>query len=201
MIEVDDKVMGEQIYRLLLCKLDGVLFPDDIMRYAVEKCGNLQTLEYADREKQLFTTCAIIRKYIYDHQKEEWNMALEPERRDRSYQYGRLLAVLEKAERDTYNIGEKREPNAIRMQSVFVKRPAYAARIVTEQVKNAYYPHLSVAARTYYEKLIGEIHAVISDCDANDVNRPLGETYLMGYYLQKNALYTKNNTENETEEK
>ena len=43
-------------------------------------------------------------------------MALEPEKQDRSYQYGRLLAVLEKAERDTYSSDETREPNAIRMQ-------------------------------------------------------------------------------------
>ena len=62
-------------------------------------------------------------------------MALEPEKQDRSYQYGRLLAVLEKAERDTYSSDETREPNAIRMQPVFSQRPQYASRILWEQIK------------------------------------------------------------------
>lgn len=45
-------------------------------------------------------------------------MSLDKEKKDRSYQFGRLLAVMEKVERDTYT-DEGREPNAIRMQSVF----------------------------------------------------------------------------------
>lgn len=42
---------------------------------------------------------------------------------------GRLLAVFEELDRDTYDPNEQRETNAIRMQSVFAKRPLYAARI------------------------------------------------------------------------
>ena len=81
------------------------------------------------------------------------------------------------------------------MQSVFVKRPGYAARIVLEQLKSAYYPRLSNSARVFYEQLIGEIWEKISDFSESDINKPLSETYLMGYYLQKNALYTKKNDE------
>ena len=55
-------------------------------------------------------------------------MALEPEKKDRSYQFGRLLAVMEKAERDTYDSGEGREPNAIRLQSIFCQRPMRSIR-------------------------------------------------------------------------
>lgn len=56
-----------------------------------------------------------------------------------------------------------------------------------------------------YEKLIGEIMAVISEFPDNEYNKPLSETYLLGYYLQKNSLYAKKendteNTEVETEE-
>ena len=39
--------------------------------------------------------------------------------------FGRLLAVMEKIERDTYDKDEMREPNAIRMQAVFCERPYY----------------------------------------------------------------------------
>ena len=125
-------------------------------------------------------------------------MFLETNKKDRSYQYGRLLAVLEKIEWDTYDNHEKerRETNAVRMQSVFVKRPAYAAKIILEQLKNGYYSKLSVGGRVYYEKLIGDIYSVISDFPDSELNKPLSETYILGYYLQKNSLFTKQeNTE------
>lgn len=128
-------------------------------------------------------------------------MALEPNKKDRSYQYGRLLAVMEKAERDTYDKEEKRETNAIRLQSVFVKRPAYASKIVLEQLKSAYYPHLSVGAKIYYEGIIGEIMEIISECEPQAINKPLGETYLLGYYLQKNEFYKKKSDNVDEEEK
>ena len=127
-------------------------------------------------------------------------MALEPEKRDRSYQYGRLLAVMEKAEKDAYREVETRETNAIRMQSVFVQRPGYATKIIIDQLKNAYYPRLNPGQRNYYEKLIGEIMQVISEFDGEEFNKPLSETYILGYYLQKNDFYTKKGTKEEEEE-
>lgn len=200
-IATDEKVFSGALQRLLQCRLERSPFPADIMRSAVMRCSSLQLYEKTNRTKQLFTTCAIIKKYMYDRFKEEWDMALEPEKKNRSYQFGRLLAVLEKAEHDTYGTDEKRETNAIRMQSVFVKRPMYATKIVTEQLKNAYWPRLEPNRRRYYDKLIGEIMQTISECSENDNNRPLGEEYLMGYYLQRNALYTKKSNDiNETEE-
>lgn len=196
-VETDKNVLSGAMQRLLLCRLERSSFPADMMRCAVEKCSSLQLYEKPNREKQLFTTCAIIKKYRYDKFKEEWKMALEPEKKDRSYQFGRLLAVLEKAERDAFDSDEKREPNAMRMQAVFVKRPMYAAKIIIEQLKNAYYPRLNPGARSYYDKLIGEIMLVLSECPDGERDKPLGETYLMGYYLQKNALYTKRESKEE----
>lgn len=67
-------------------------------------------------------------------------MTLEPEKKDRSYQFGRLLAVLEKVERDTFGSDESREPNAIRQQSVFCQRPLYAANNIESQLERAYFP-------------------------------------------------------------
>ena len=118
-------------------------------------------------------------------------MALEPGRHDRSYQFGRLLAVMEKIERDTFDAGEEREPNAMRLQSIFVQRPAYATKIIMDQLKNGYYPRLRSGQRVYYDRLIGDIMEEIDSFGAEAYNRPLTETYLPGYYLQKNALYTK----------
>ena len=196
-VETDEKVLAIAMQRLLLCRLERAPFPADIMRSAVQKCSSLQLYDKLNREKQLFTTCAIIKKYRYDRFKEEWNMALEPEKKNRSYQFGRLLAVLEKAERGAFDNSEKREPNAIRMWSLFVKRPMYATTVIIEQLKNAYYPRLEPGKRGYYDKLIEGIMRVISEFPENEIGKPLGEEYLMGYYLQKDALYPKKNNDND----
>ena len=196
-VEVDEQILGMQIQRLLLCRTEKAVFPSDIERALVNKCFNPLSYNARNRRRLQFITCAAIRKYRLDRFKEDWEMALEPERKDRSYQYGRLLAVMEKAERDTYDSDEKREPYAIRLQSIFTRRPAYATRTIVEQLKTAYYPKLSIGQRTYYEKLIGEILTIISNLEADEYNKPLSETYLLGYYLQKNAFYTKKTTKNE----
>ena len=47
--------------------------------------------------------------------------------------------------------------------------------------------------------MMGQIMEMISACSGDDWNKPLDGTYLMGYYLQRAALYAKK-TDNEMEE-
>lgn len=199
-VEADEKIIAQHMQRLLACRIDGAAFPLDIMKAIVTKAGNLQCYKGSNRRWLLFTACAAVRKYHIDQHKEALDLALEPERKDRSYQWGRLLAVMEKIERDTYDAAESRETNAIRLQSVFVQRPGYAAKIIMDQLKSAYYPSLRVGSRVYYDRLIGEIMEQLSQFDPAEYNKPLTETYLPGYYLQKNAFYAKKEEETEAEE-
>ena len=197
--EAEDGVMKQSMLKLVASRLEKAKIPVDIERALVKKAGTLMLYDDSKtsnwlRSRLLFTTCAVIKKYRHDYYREEWEMALEKEKKDRSYQYGRLLAVLEKAERDTYGVDEDREPNAIRMQSVFTQRPQYASRMIWEQVKRGYYRRLSNGQRTYYEKLIGQIMEQLSEYD-EEINKPLEDTYLLGYYLQKNEMYTGKNKE------
>lgn len=200
-IETDERIMKQQIQRLLICRVDGAGMPYDIVQAIAQKTMRPLAYEAGVRDYLQFTACAVIRKYYMDWQQEEYQMALEKDKNDISYQYGRLLAVLEKAERDTYDNGETREPNAIRMQSAFCTRPAQTAKNVIEQLKKSYYPKLNQGFRIFYDRLIGEIYEKISAHPESEWNSSLKETYIMGYYLQKNALYTKNTTADyETEE-
>lgn len=192
--ETKDKVLREQMQRLVSCRVDCALIPTDIEQAIVKKASRLEL--YDDdkgggylRSEVLFTTCAVIRKYYHDHNKGELSMALEPETKDRSYQFGRLLAVMEKVERDTYDSNEGRETNAIRMQSIFCQRPLYAAGIIEKQLERAYYPRLKPGRRVFYKNLCGQILDIIHESPESEWNRPLKDTYLMGYYLQRNALY------------
>lgn len=197
--EADKRIIGQQLQRLISCRVDRALLPKDVVRGIVERASNLQLYSSEIRENVLFMACAIVKKYKKDNFKEDVGMALDPTKRDRSYQYGRLLAILEKIERDTYDSDEKRESNAIRSQAFFVQRPQVAFSQIMTQLKSAYYPQLNVAARIYYDKIIGEIIETISSFDSTEVGKPLDEMYLIGYYLQKNELYRKKE-ESKTEE-
>ncbi len=198
-IECDPKIVGTHMQRLISCRVNKALFPKDIMRNLVIKATNLQIYEKNKADNLLFIACAAIKKCKYDYYKEEWEMALEENKHDRSYQFGRLLAVLEKIEKDACP-GEDRETNAIRTQAFYSQRPLTASKQIMESLKSGYYPRLSNGTKTFYEKLIGTIMNQISDFPSEEIDKPLTETYLMGYYLQKNALYSKKETKEQEEE-
>ena len=198
-LETDDPVLRQQMQRLIACRVDKAIMGTDIVKSLTDRASRPQAYDQYVWENILFTACAVIRKYRMDRFKEEWNMVLEPERRDRSYQYGRLLAVMEKVERDTYGSGESREPNAIRLQSVFCQRPMQTAANLEKQLERAYFPRLNPGSRIWYKNLMGQIMEMICACPGEEWDKPLNGTYLMGYYLQRAALYAKK-TDNETEE-
>lgn len=190
-LSVDDRIMREQAQRLLHSVIDKAPIPQDIVMTLAHRAS--MPLAYdvkTNRIKILCNACAVIYAYRTVTKKEEWKMALEKDRKDRSYQFGRLLAVMEKVERDTYDRDENREPNAIRMQSVFCERPMYASRIIRDSL-NPYFAKLSPGMRIYYNNLIGEIFEKLSEFNENELNRQLEDSYLLGYYLQRSELYKK----------
>lgn len=196
-LETDDRVLKQQMQRLIACRVDRAAIGTDIVKSLTQRASRPQAYDQYVWEDILFTACAVIRKYRKDRFKEEWSMALEPERKDRSYQFGRLLAVMEKVERDTYGVGESREPNAIRLQSVFCQRPMQTAANLEKQLERAYFPRLKPGSRIWYKNLMGQIMEMISACPGEDWDKPLDGTYLLGYYLQRAALYAKKNDEME----
>ena len=193
-IDTGNRQFEKTLARLLSCRLGEAKIPRDTVKSLVTKAGNLHLYDDSKesgwmRRKLLFITCAAVRKYHCDYYKEEWGMSLEPEKKDRSYQFGRLLAVLEKAERDTYSGTEKREPKAMCMQQVFTRRPMHTSRLLIEHVKRCYFRKLKPGARVMYSKLIDQVMETVSGLP--DTDKPLEDTYLFGYSLQKNDLYKK----------
>lgn len=194
-IEIDDKVYKEQVQRLYRCVVDAVKIPLDIVKALTNRASMPLAYEFANRSKLLFITCAVIRKYRNDIlNKEEWTMSLNADSNDRSYQFGRLLAVMEKIERDTYDKDEMREPNAIRMQSVFCERPLHVSRVLNERLIS-YMERLPVKSRAFYRSTISAIMDKISANADAEINKPLEDTYFLGYYLQRQELYKPVNKE------
>lgn len=197
-LKTDTKVFGQHMQRLISCRVDGMCIPFDIMKALINRASSPLGYEKV-WDKILSTTCAVIKKYRYDYYKEEYEMELKPEKTDRSYQFGRLIAVFEKVEKDTYNNGEDRDTYAIRMMNVFHRRPLFIANDIEKHLERAYFGRLKPQSRIYYKKLIGEILEEIYKFPQEEWNNPLSETYLMGYYLQRNDLY-KSKKEVKTEE-
>lgn len=177
--------------------MDRAPFPLDVERVLVEKASHLLLYEGENRQKLLFTACAAIRKYHYDHLKEEWDMALDKNCSDRSYLFGRLLAIAEAVENSTYTDENRRETNAMRMQKAFALRPMATWRLLEEKL-GSYYKQLSPGLRQYYRKLTQEIVDKLPVSDGG-LNQKLDDIYLLGYYHQR-AYRTEKSDQQTTEE-
>lgn len=178
--EIDDRILAQQMQRLVACRVDKALFPSDMEQALAEKASHLLLYEGENRQKLLFTACAAIRKYHYDHFKEEWDMALDKNCSNRSYLFGRLLAIADAVENSIYTSEGQRETNALRMQKAFSLRPMATWRLLEEKLE-PYYKQLSPGLRQYYRKLIQEITDKLSASDSN-LNQKLDDIYLLGYY-------------------
>lgn len=195
--EIDDRILAQQMQRLTACRVDQGMFPLDVERALVEKASNLLVYEEENRQKLLFTACAVIRKYHWDHIKEEWGMALDETCADRSYLFGRLLAIAEVVENSAYNDETRRETNALRLQKTFTLRPLATWRVLEEKLE-PYYRQLNPGLRQYYRRLTQEIVDKLP-ATGSSLNQKLDDSYLLGYYHQR-AYRTQRPEKQETEE-
>ena len=129
-------------------------------------------------------------------------MELDETKRDRSYLFGRLLAVLEKVEsRALFEASEtSRETNAERLQTAFVQHPLTTWRTLEQQLR-PYFKRLRDVTERFYKDEITSIVSLLESDDEQELNKPLGATYLLGYYLERKKLnQKKENQNNETTE-
>lgn len=174
-----DKVIKGLMERMLPCIVDGREIPGDIVRSAIHRASNPVAMEKWEWEKTLSITCALINK------KEKCNMALETENTDRSYLFGRLLAIADVLERSALDADEKRSTNAIRYMNSFSRYPERTWGII----QSALQPHqarLGSRAR-YYSSLIDEVASKFTSETFN--NTALTGKYLLGFYSQRHELY------------
>ncbi|HHU06703.1 MAG TPA: type I-C CRISPR-associated protein Cas8c/Csd1 [Clostridiales bacterium] len=192
-LEADERILPERIQQLLHCMIDRQPIPFDVVQALVSKASTPLAYNSENRELLLTTTCAVIRKYRNEKYKEEWTLALDTANRNRSYLFGRLLAVAEQVERSASDYEEGRETNAIRMQSVFAQRPLYGWRILEEKL-NPYFARLSPGLRNYFKNIISEIVDMLPGLNDPSLGKKLEDTYLLGYYHQRSALKRKKDT-------
>ena len=195
------KLYAEVAKRLLPCIWYGSNIPYDYVNLAVVKASN--PLTYKERknwERVLTLACSMVKKNEKDRNKEEWNVALDKSAKDRSYLYGRLLAVADRIEYMTYDAKDNgRITNAKRYMSTFSQRPYEKWKVIEENIQ-PYLAKLDVVKRKYYENLLSEI-CNLFDIDKFKENKKLDGLYLLGFHSQEYDLrFKKENSEEKKEE-
>ena len=127
-------------------------------------------------------------------------MALDENERDRSYLYGRLLAVADMIEQAAQKQGEiSRTTNAMRYMQRFQQRPANAW--VTLRLKlEPYLDRLSAGQQSWYRRLLSDIESMFLP-GGMALAQPLGVRFLEGYSCQTTDRYKskKTNSDNTNE--
>lgn len=122
-------------------------------------------------------------------------MALDTKCTDRSYLYGRLLAIADLIEqRATFEEEKGKVTNAKRYMNAFSQRPFRTWQIIEEKLE----PYSRKLKSKWLLTQLDEIHNMFSPEDYTDDSR-LDGLYLLGYHSQIYAIknYDKTNSSDE----
>ena len=213
-----DKYINNAYIRLLNCIFHNKSIPLDILNNLFNRANNPFSFKDDnnawDKKEWLShinVTCSLYRKEIYDKKKEIINMSIDKENTNRSYVWGRILAVLDNIEIWARNLQSKvrekkdnRPTNVIRLFNAFALQPFNVFKIIREQIN----PYIAIIQKNGgYANPDRELSELISLLENYKDNRPLEPDYLFGYYLQKNEFAlkkenfnSKENNENEGDE-
>ncbi|MBS3885857.1 MAG: type I-C CRISPR-associated protein Cas8c/Csd1 [Dethiobacter sp.] len=197
-----DKLKKSVRERLLHCVFNGERIPRDMINAAVHRASNPLALErtnekvavgrWRDWEQVLCAACALVKRYYHDYKKEEFEVALEDQRRDRDYLYGRLLAVadrIESAARYKQRSAEDaRATNAIRYMTAFSQHPFRTWSMLFTQQLNPYIQQLNGAG--WYLNQIEDIKALFNEGEYESGSALSGK-YLLGFFAQRQKLRQK----------
>ena len=189
-----EKLRKATVERLLPCIIDGQPIPHDLVKSTIRRTCNRDGLEHWEFEKDLGIACALFKGYFKER---SYEMALEPNRTTRDYLYGCLLAIAEHVEsRALHLAGEKRDTNAAKLMQRFSDRP-YSTWRTIELSLIPYKTRLRAKRSSFLNEMEKQLDAVSSKFQAQDFldDRRLSGEFLLGYHCQRQALWTKPETE------
>ncbi|WP_195572565.1 type I-C CRISPR-associated protein Cas8c/Csd1 [Paenibacillus sp. 1001270B_150601_E10] len=177
--KANDKVVKGLMERMLPCIVDGRAIPTDIIKSAIHRASNPVSMEKWEWEKTLSIACALVNK------EEGYKVALDKENDDRSYLFGRLLAVADILERRALGKDETRATNAIRYMNSFAQHPERTWKVIQASLQ-PYQARLGVKGYDL-SKLMDEILSTFKYEDFND--KPLSGKYLLGLSSQRHDYF------------
>jgi CRISPR-associated protein Csd1 len=205
----NDKLKSQIVRRLLPCVLLGEKIPVDIEKRCIYQASKPFSSDTpADRKLYLNVACAVYKyNHIANNNLHEYGvMSLDTNNTDRSYLYGRLLAVaveienfalfLREAETGT---DQKRLTNAERSMQRFQQRP-YDTWL---NIYNKLQPYCNYLKRKNIKRFICldkrlvQITSLFRTVEDFASNTPLSGYYLLAYHCQRSEIYTQKSKESE----
>ena len=176
--------------KLLISIIKGLPYPQTLLNTVVRRCrtdrDNAKNKFYSvsSTRARIIKACLIRKKYIT----EVYNM-LQENSTDTAYNLGRLFAVLEKVQTDAL-----KSVNASIKDKFFSSACATPYLVFPRLLKlaQAHLSKLGDGARIYSDKLIQSIISNINNAFPKALNMEEQGMFILGYYQQKQSLYTKN---------
>ena len=182
-IHVDDKLRKATVERILPCIIDGQAISRDLVESVVRRASNRIGIGDWEWEKTLSIACALYRKY---RQQENYDMALDLNRKTRDYLYGRLLALADSLEQWALNsANEDRQTNAARLMNRFSEHPFSTWKSI-ELSLEPYKARLGGKSKKR-QRMIDEVVAAFNEDEFLSDKRLSGE-FLLGYHCQREYL-------------
>lgn len=187
---VGDKQEKMEMERIFYSIVQGRAVPHDMMNSVMDRTIKRAVLAVGDtyykwQQQLLEPACSLIRnRLVYQLQKieaeEAFTVALDKNYTDRSYLYGRMLAVADRIERSTFKKINERSTNAFKYMNIFAERPFKTwqniqMKLIPYEQKNPY--------SWEYVKLLEEIASKFS-VDDFALDKPLDGKFLLGFYCQ-----------------
>ncbi|MBM7318883.1 MULTISPECIES: type I-C CRISPR-associated protein Cas8c/Csd1 [Streptococcus] len=192
-LELDnDKFKSDQFQKLATSMIDGKDVPETILGKLRDNIKQRQ--RYGNTwKKVLFVSLALLHK----NNKEEFTPMLDHENKNRSYLFGRLLAIFELLELQRYQLdGSKNDriTNAERYWTAYTSQPAKLMMNLTNKIR-PYEEAVKLNSPGIFKKLDKEreeIMALLSPLmQDRGINDPLDYRFIFGYYAEKQYFYTK----------
>lgn len=189
----DSKMVMEGISKLYSCVINQSEIPKDMVKKLYQRSCVPQAYDYMEY-RQLLQIASVV---IADkYRKEGYSMALQEMNTNRSYLFGRLLAIVDVfEERQLKDSNNNRQTNALRYMTAYSTKPAAVYKTIFSQLQ----PYFSKAAtqgsegkwnkNDFIQKKIGDVVNQFAEGDFN--NEPLDEQFILGYYNQRSFEYTK----------
>ena len=193
--KISNSQLDMEMHRIFFSIVQGVPLPIDMERMAFQRvirravCDPLPEWEHLLLEP----ACSIVCKRL-NQRREEYTVALDKEKTERSYLFGRLLAAADQMERATFKEEERgsRTTNAMRYMNRFASRPSSTWQDL--QMKLLPYQQKREKYGGKERRLIDEILHTFADEDFCS-DAPLGVEFLLGLSCQRYVI------EKEIEEK
>lgn len=188
-----DTVVKQAMTRLVTMIIHGRNVPDDIMRAFYRHVQHPNSYHTANNRSALsawYGDLIMFVAVLNYNSKGVNGMALDESNMDRSYLFGRLLALANSAERMALGKAAKsgggasgdRQTTAIRFMTNFAEQPASTWQRIIQAVVRSYLSRVSPASQQYY---LNEINHVTDQLQASGMtDEPLSPLYLSGFAAQ-----------------